>query len=181
MWQMVKGELVFECALPGKPTAWTRPRTDGRRGKAIIFNSTALDSFYKTSKIILAFGVLAGFRRPLDLIPGMDPKKVTSHVPLIAEVDGFWQRPSSMSIKRWGEGPIMKTTRPDGDNLAKAALDALQYAGVIDDDARFVSITGRTWYTAARPKGKPRTVIRIWRARLVNTEERHDSTDDSGP
>jgi Holliday junction resolvase RusA-like endonuclease len=173
MWEMVKGELVYQYTLSGKPTAWTRPRANSRGKRVTIFNSKGLEKFYKGATVLLALGA-RGMRVPLDL----DPDGVA--IPLIVEVDGFWQRPSSMSIKAWGEGPIMKTTRPDGDNLAKAALDALQYAGVIDDDARFVSQTGRTWYTAARPKGAPRTVIRIWRARLINTVDHETPKDGKG-
>jgi len=57
-------------------------------------------------------------------------------------------RPKNLRRKKDPPQRIPCTTRPDFDNYAKAAADALQRAGVVRDDAVIWSGTARKFYAA---------------------------------
>ena len=62
--------------------------------------------------------------------------------PCILEASFVYPRP-----KKFKAGPKMiKTTRPDLDNLLKSICDALQEAHMIRDDAQIYKMIGSKWY-----------------------------------
>lgn len=68
-------------------------------------------------------------------------------------------RPPIVPREAWATGArVAKPTRPDADNYAKMAADALPKS-IMDDDARIVALTVTKWYAA---KGEePHTTIII--------------------
>lgn len=69
------------------------------------------------------------------------------------EIDMVWSRPGGRPNRvpalMWKLGcRVPKGTKPDGDNCEKAVLDAINQAGVWEDDAQVSSCTWRCWYAA---------------------------------
>lgn len=71
------------------------------------------------------------------------------------------QRPKRLMRKSDPAGRILRTTRPDCDNVMKACADALQLAGVIVDDCH-ISSWHCTGYYAAKDE-EPQVVILLRR------------------
>ena len=59
-----------------------------------------------------------------------------------------FQRPKRLDRKRDPGGRIPHASKPDGDNVLKAVLDALVKAGVLRDDCQAQSCTIEKWYCA---------------------------------
>lgn len=67
-------------------------------------------------------------------------------------------RPKSRDRKRDPSGRMWRTSKPDGDNVLKAALDSLQMAGVVTDDKQVAHAEVRSFY-AARGEGP---CVELW-------------------
>jgi Holliday junction resolvase RusA-like endonuclease len=59
-----------------------------------------------------------------------------------------YNRPKRLQRKKDTRSRILKCSRPDIDNLCKAAMDVLQDAGVFKDDAIVVSLEAKKFYGA---------------------------------
>lgn len=68
-------------------------------------------------------------------------------VPLSVEIDAYWPRPTSLR-KSLGSGRIVRPSRPDSDNIAKATLDAGNTV-LWKDDALVVDLRVRKWFAIA--------------------------------
>ena len=80
-------------------------------------------------------------------LAGADPLRG----PVVLEVVIVHPRPkrAPRGLKAWwGPGRVVKATRPDIDNGAKAVLDALDAGGLLSDDGQVVALTVCEWYAA---------------------------------
>lgn len=129
---------IIHCTILGQPVPKARPRFSSRSGTAYTPKKTK-DYEKKIVKVI----------QPVvkDKISG------AVHVNL----NVIFNRPKYMQAKKYQEGLILHTKRPDLDNVIKAVLDALN--SVLDDDAQVAKITATKYY--AEKQGYPRTEITI--------------------
>jgi len=81
--------------------------------------------------------------------------------PVAVELVFVHSRPKRLCRRKDPSGRLWRGVRPDLDNLAKSALDAIQAAGIIKDDAQVAVLEGRDMYAA---KGEsPKVEISVWR------------------
>jgi len=115
---------MWTIKIPGEPTPKGRPRV--YRGRAVTPQKTRM---YEAR--------VAAAARVADL-PRFDREEA-----LEVSITGVWPRPRRLCRVRDPDDRIPKTTRPDGDNLAKAVLDGL---GAHFDDAQVVRLTVAKFY-----------------------------------
>jgi Holliday junction resolvase RusA-like endonuclease len=88
--------------------------------------------------------------------------------PVVLEVHAVAARPKRLMRKSDPDGRVVRTTKPDGDNVLKSAADALVQAGVLRDDVVVVIWTCVCEYAA---KGEePRVEVRLTRLSRLRTK-----------
>lgn len=87
-------------------------------------------------------------------------KEQNIHGPLEVQINAVFQRPKRLLPKKYPDGLILHTKRPDLDNIVKAVLDALNKT--IKDDAQVCTIHAYKYY--AERHQEPRTEIHIKQA-----------------
>ncbi len=149
--------VYLDCIVIGHPRAQTRPRVYRNRGKICVQTDSKVCAEWKAA--IISAVTETGFKNPPELAP--------LHLELELAMP-------TVQTKRFG---LWVTSRPDIDNLAKAAADALMkpegsdfaaavrkipggknYDGVIKDDSVIVS-TRITKKWSARP-GEAKIILR---------------------
>lgn len=128
----------FACTVPGNPgdaavNGWKRPvirRGKGGKPKPSATQCTAFKRW--KARAALAFRAAARGRQ-------------FSEGPLTATVRAYWPR-----IAR--QGAAKGLAFGDVDAVAKAALDALEAAGVVEDDAQIVEVHLSKSYCAVEPR-----------------------------
>jgi len=152
------GEVLLSVEVPGKPVGFKRPRFNGKRG----FNDPGYARWKRMAAQLFALKYQG---QPLDK-------------PVCVQVDAVFVRPKcwvprpdgTMTRAKHAElralvgderfrVPAMRE-RTDVDNVAKAALDALQDAGVIVDDCRVVDLVARKWWCALH-RDQPMVHVRV--------------------
>lgn len=129
--------------IPGAPIAKGRPKTAVVNGRAIIYTPSKTRREEGAIRL-MADEAMAG-AAPIE---GPIAVAIVHHMPIPASWSGVKQR-------RARDGLIMPTGRPDWENLAKLALDALN--GIVyRDDAQIVSAQ-----VAKRYSTEPRTEISV--------------------
>lgn len=89
-------------------------------------------------------------------------KGKTIEKPVFIDITAIYQRPKSLMRKKDPEKRILKTTKPDIDNIVKACLDALQDAKILKDDSQVVGIIAHKWYgSKIEEKKSERSSIKI--------------------
>lgn len=83
----------------------------------------------------------------------------TIDTPHRIEVWAISSRPKLLMRKKDHDGLMLRTKKPDASNVLKSAEDALVKAGVIADDALFVTAMCHSLYT--EKDGSPRVIILI--------------------
>jgi crossover junction endodeoxyribonuclease RusA len=97
----------------------------------------------------------------LEAAKGLDLPVFRAHKPLGIRLRFYFQRPKSVTAKT---RPGM-TTKPDGDKILRAVLDAL--TGIIAvDDAQFVD------FSLSKHYGVPRVEVEVYEAVLVEESAR---------
>jgi Holliday junction resolvase RusA-like endonuclease len=122
-------EKVFSVRLGGVAVPFARPRWDGRNRRA--YNTPRYDNWKHSAAVVLA----THWRRP--------PIERAVEVAVDVVLPRPKTKPGAGSVHRdyWTEeGAYPLPCRSDVDNLAKAALDALQDARVILDDRLVVRL-----------------------------------------
>ena len=76
--------------------------------------------------------------------PDFPPEPWTGPVRLDVEV--FFERPQYMHHKKFPDGHIPHTAKPDRDNIDKAVMDALTASGLFKDDAQVCAGEITKWY-----------------------------------
>lgn len=128
--------------IPGKPQPKLRPKAQlrYRNGRPYIHIYTPAPTTKWEKRAAELMSLDWGERPPLAQC-------------LVARVVGVWKRPKSrpaaVSKEAWATGE--RCWRPgtqDADNVVKSALDALEKAGVVENDRWVVLETGSTVYAA---------------------------------
>ena len=132
--------------VPGEPRGWARARTQGAR----FFTDTKTRS---EKQAVAAWALEAGAR----VMEG----------PVDVRLTAYLRIPQSVSKKRRADmlsGAERPTKKPDGDNLAKLTMDALN--GVCwRDDVQVVDLTVRKFWS-----DEPRLVVEISPAMAINEQ-----------
>jgi Holliday junction resolvase RusA-like endonuclease len=68
--------------------------------------------------------------------------------PVSVSITAFFERPKRMLTRKWPDKNEWHTAKPDADNVAKIVCDALQLAGVIEDDAAVCRMVVYKFYAA---------------------------------
>jgi Holliday junction resolvase RusA-like endonuclease len=118
--------MTLTIHVPGDPIAWARA---GRRIN--LKNGTPITTTFTPTRVQQWEDHVAHFAQKAAAACGWT--KPGSKIPLCVDVDFHFRRPSG-----YRKSEIWKWTKPDRDNLDKAILDALSWAGVIHDDAQVV-------------------------------------------
>tara|TARA_R100001086_G_scaffold248380_1_gene185186 strand:- start:281 stop:742 length:462 start_codon:yes stop_codon:yes gene_type:complete len=79
--------------------------------------------------------------------------------PVRIHIDAISKRPIRLCRKKDPEGLIFRAALPDADNVAKAVLDAIQKAQIIENDKQVVDLRIRSLYAEKNAAG--RVVIAI--------------------
>ena len=124
--------------IPGIPKGQPRPRAFARGGKARVFDPGTAEGWKSAIALAVLDAKLAGL--PLE-------------GPLHVSLKCFFPRPKSHSTKRGlrPEAPVFHTSKPDADNVLKAALDALTHIGLWHDDSQVCSVRVLKSYDATVP------------------------------
>ena len=93
-----------------------------------------------------------------------EPIAETVRVSIVAMMPRPKSRPSNISSSAWRDGgPVSRSQKPDVDNIAKAALDALVEGGVIVDDTQVVElyVSRMMCGTTGSPQGSLSIVVEV--------------------
>lgn len=127
---------ILTVIIPGEPVGKGRPKftSVGGFGRAYTPAKTARWETRAAKTIATAWRALG------NTVPVERP--VTVKVLAVAE------RPKRLQRKKDPSGQMWRAEKPDADNCAKAALDALQKAGVVSDDKVVVRLEVWSLYVA---------------------------------
>lgn len=136
--------MTWHCTIPGQPVAMARPRfAGGPTPRAYIPPRTRL-WIAGAAQVIRAHW-----------------KQPPLEGPVAVELIFVHQRPKRLMGKKHTTQRQWRGVRPDLDNLAKCALDAMQAGGVFADDGQVAVIEARDMYAAK--KEAPCVEISAWR------------------
>lgn len=123
----------LRVVILGKPVGKGRPRISKRGSFSKMHTPTATANWegVAAQRIHAAWAE----REPLD-------------VPVSVSIRAVAQRPKRLLRKKDPAHRIWRTSKPDADNVAKSALDALQAAGVVIDDSYVVDVRCLSLYAA---------------------------------
>ena len=147
----VEGLECWTCTIPGQPVGKGRPRF-ARRGKGVIaFTPKPTASWEMDAAAVMAREW--GDRPQLD-----QPCELT--------VVAIFTRPQRLICKHkraceCDPGRVVHVSRPDLDNVCKAALDSAQRAGIVRDDAAICSLHAVKTF-AATGEGPSVQVRLLW-------------------
>jgi Holliday junction resolvase RusA-like endonuclease len=117
---------MIDFFVPGRPYPQGSMRAISIGGRARVFHSS--------SKRLLSWrDAVADYAR-LEL-----GKRVTLDEPVTVVVEFFLPKPSSVSR-------LLPSVKPDLDKLLRAILDALEQSGVIVNDSRVTTLSGKKRY-----------------------------------
>jgi len=135
--------MLIDITIPGKPVAKGRPRFGVVNGRARAWTPRATQAWEK-----LAAGVCRAVYqgKPIDF-------------PVSVSVTAVHPRPKNLMRKKDHRGRLWRAKKPDVDNEAKAALDALVKGGILEDDALVVELLARSMMTAIGEEAHVRIVI----------------------
>ena len=133
-------------SVPGEPRGWARARTAGKR----FFTDTKTAS---EKQAVAAWAIEAGAR----IIEGPVDVRLTAHLRIPKSATKKARAAMLAGVER-------PTKKPDGDNLAKLTMDALN--GVCwRDDVQVVDLTVRKFWS-----DEPRLVVEISPAMAINEQ-----------
>ena len=134
---------ILSCSIPGDPVGKGRPRVAVRGGFARAYTPAKTAGWEGGASMV----VRAAWA-------GQEPYGGAVRV----EVDAVSRRPKALLPKSAGgsapasrppaPGRCWRPTKPDADNVLKAALDVLVKAGVLRDDVQAVEVVARSLYAA---------------------------------
>ena len=144
-WTLIHSDVVYI-----QPMGKGRPRMNTRTGRAYTPKTTR--AFEK--KLSQLFRMGPSIRKP-------PIKLIDKKQPIGVKILAVFNRPQAMHAKRFGDGLLYKATKPDCDNVSKAAIDSLVKAGnIIHDDNQIVWHEIAKMYTER--DGKPRIEVHIF-------------------
>lgn len=126
----MSASLLLCVTIPGEPVGKGRPRVT-RSGHAYTPQKTRTWEGDAAATLALIWQGRAPLERPVQVI-----------------VHAVASRPQRLLRKKDPAHRLWRCTKPDGDNVLKAALDALVRAGVIRDDVLAVHAEVRSLYAS---------------------------------
>ena len=143
---------IFIIEIYGKPMATQRARFNGRYA-------------YTPTKTRQAMN-----RRIALIKNAMNQQGITTlDCPLRVELDFIHPRPKRLMAKKYSDEKILKTTKPDVDNLAKLLLDSGSQAQLWKDDNQICQLEIKDWYTDRT--NEPKSVMIVKRMTKDNGEK----------
>lgn len=143
------GGSVITFTIPSEPVGKGRPRATTIGGHARLFTPEKTRQWERLAADIMVLT----WRRTPDC-KGQGPIAL----PVRVVVEAVCARPKRLLPRSMGgtlpkasvlsTGRLWRAQKPDADNVAKAALDALVMAGVILDDVQVVEVTARSLFAA---------------------------------
>ena len=133
----------IRVVIPGEPVAKGRPRVVWNGGKPRAFPPT------KTAR----------WERGAAMLIRSAYRGAALEGPVRLEVLAVKARPQRLMAKKHGDGLLVRSTRPDLDNIVKAVMDALQMAQLILDDGQVAHLEAVSAY--AERGGCPRVELII--------------------
>ena len=124
---------IIDVVIPGDPVAKARPRATIRGGRPVLYTPKKTAEWAKEAGALMA----AAYEGPKGL-----------EDPIAVWVDAVKRRPKNRFRKKDPDVRTWRTKMPDGDNVMKAVLDALEKSGVIDNDKQVVETFCRSYYTS---------------------------------
>ena len=127
----------MKVVIPGDPVGKGRPRATVIAGHARLYTPSTTAEWEKAAALLMRQEW--AWRSPLECA-------------VRVEVLAIAARPKRLLRKKDPDGRLWRCAKPDADNVAKAALDALVQAGVLRDDVQVVELVARSLY-ASRAEG----------------------------
>jgi Holliday junction resolvase RusA-like endonuclease len=126
-------QTIASATIQGRPVAKQRPRFGAGR----VWTPAKTKAWEKAAALLLRASAT----------------KLQLQAPVVVVVVAVWSRPKrkpqAVSSSAWSKpGRIWRTSTPDVDNVAKAALDAINRSRVIEDDRYVVHLSAFTVYGA---------------------------------
>lgn len=134
-------ELVYQGTLQGNPVSMGRPR----KGRYGMYTAPKSAKYMKEKVAMLKVEL-----EDMDILEG--PVKVC--------LTFVHKRPQRLLKKKSPEGRILKTTKPDLDNLTKMVLDILTNSRIWNDDNQVVNLVCSDYYGSKTEE--PHTQIAIY-------------------
>ena len=125
---------ILKVTIPGQPVGKGRPRVTAVGGFARAYTPRQTRDWeaYAAERIQQA----------------PEPWNQPTERPVRVEIDAVGKRPQRLLRGSDPDGRLWRPTKPDADNCAKIALDALVLAGFLKDDVQVVEFTARSLYAA---------------------------------
>ena len=132
--------------IHGDPVATGRARFDARRKIA-----------YKPSKTRHAMA-----RRIMLIKQHISQNRLLTidNQPIRVELQFYHSRPKRLMRKKDSDNPILKTTKPDVDNLAKLMLDSATESSLWSDDNLICQLEIQDWYCAKTNEPKSVMIVK---------------------
>ena len=135
MWQE-----VLRVTVPGQPIPKARPRCQCVNHKPRMYKDKKTREYENYVATCVSMSrAYRGKERPL----------CTNSGPVKVEIKAVFQRPRNMMAKRYPDGLILHTKKPDIDNITKIVLDGInQLKGLVwGDDSQVCSTDPIKYYT----------------------------------
>lgn len=129
--------------IPGQPVAKGRPRFT-RTGHAYTPDKTV--RWEQRAAVILQSAI--GGRR--------------YDQPLKIQITAYFERPKRLLTRKASPNRIHHTSKPDADNIAKIACDALTMAGVVRDDSVINQMLVTKYYAAKDAPAQVSILLDSW-------------------
>ena len=150
---------ALHIEVPGEPVGKGRPRFARIGRKAVRAFTPAKTKEYEAKVALFAMSRRKG--KPLN-------------GPVHVRVVAVFKRPKRLMRKKDPDGLLWHETKPDLDNVIKAAIDGLNGVA-FHDDKQVVSITGMAYY--CEKTNDPRTVITVTSVPPTPNQTRQDDED----
>ena len=125
---------VLELVIPGAPVGASRPRVVRlKTGKSHTFIDDKAVSWEEHTRQ----QAVAAWQKREPLTGPVGVSILSVH-----------KRPGRLCRKRDPRGRVLACCKPDIDNIAKLAMDALSKAGIYNDDTQVVRLRAESWYQA---------------------------------
>ena len=131
---------LLACSIPGDPVGKGRPRVALRGNRPVAYTPKKTES-WETGAAELLRSAWAG-RAPLDRPVAVVVRAIASRPQ--AEIP----KPRPLAARPELAWRLARPTKPDADNVLKAALDALVRAGVLRDDVLAVDVRAVSLWVA---------------------------------
>lgn len=147
----------FVCTINQAPLGKGRPRATVRNGKARVYTPTATSDWEHFAALTLSSRYVLGCfpepAAPMSGALGLELVAVFTRTKALATMN-------AKGVYKYGAARFPHAQKPDLDNVLKAVCDALEKAGVIEDDKQIaVHHASKVWAAAGEA---PAVHVRLW-------------------